>query len=35
MFAWILKTKPEKASSRGETVRVAVGRRPGEIKYSP
>jgi hypothetical protein len=29
MFAWILKTKPEKDSSSGETIRVVVGRGPG------
>ena len=29
MFAWILKTKPEKAVSSGETIRVIAARGPG------
>ncbi len=29
MFAWILKVKPEKASSSGETIRPVVSRGPG------
>jgi hypothetical protein len=29
MFAWILKTKPEKVASSGETIRVVAACGPG------